>query len=404
MTSVAPPRAHVGARVGEGADDGIDDTGIDTAAEPVDAVDIAAAEDFIRMFHDAHPGAGQLARRLAKVRADITRTGSYRHTAAELAYGARVALRDSGWCTSGVPWRQLKIRDLRGLRNAAAVAAECVEHLRLAGASGRIRPLVTVFAPDAPGAPGPHIWNDQLIRYAGYRGGADSVVGDRRYVQFTEAMRKMGWRPPSPRGRFDHLPLVVETAHEGAALFTIPDDVLFEVSLTHPDLPWFGDLGLRWPAVPVISNMRLAIGGLNYPAAPFNSWHVGTEIGTRSFTDEAAYGVAAQVAQGLKLDTSTERTLWRDRVTVEINRAVLHSFDAAGVTITDHHAEALHRLAWLRSRQRPNAHRPAFRSDAGRIQRARHGAPARFATRTEPAGPECPNRNAARPPPSPTAN
>ncbi|HEY4018187.1 MAG TPA: nitric oxide synthase oxygenase [Pseudonocardiaceae bacterium] len=353
-------------------------------AGPVEPVDAQAAEDFIRMFHDAHPGAGSLARRLSKVRTDIASTGTYRHTAAELSYGARVALRDSGWCTSGVPWRQLKVRDLRGLRNAAAVAGECVEHLRQAGASGKIRPLITVFAPDAPGAPGPHIWNDQLIRYAGYRGSGDTVNGDRRYVGFTDAMRAMGWKPPSPRSRFDHLPLVVETAHEGAALFTVPDDVLFEVRLTHPDLAWFADLGLRWPAVPVISNMRLSIGGVNYPAAPFNSWHVGTEIGTRGFADETAYGVAAQVAGKLGLDTSAERTLWRDRVTVELNRAVLHSFDAAGVTITDHHAEALHRLAWLRSRQRPNSHRPAFRVDADRTQRARHGAPAKFAARTEP--------------------
>jgi nitric-oxide synthase len=334
---------------------------------------LAAAEDFIRMFHDAHPGSGSMARRLTRVRADIASTGTYRHTAAELAYGARIALRDSGWCTSGVPWRQLKVRDLRGLRNAAAVAAECVEHLRQAGGSGKIRPLITVFAPDAPDAPGPHIWNDQLIRYAGYRGTGKTVTGDRRHVGFTDALRAMGWKPPSPRGRFDHLPLVVETAHEGASVFPVPDDVLYEVRLTHPDLPWFADLGLRWPAVPVISNMRLSIGGLNYPAAPFNSWHVGTEIGTRGFADETAYGVAGQVAQRLGLDTSSERTLWRDRVTVELNRAVLHSFDEAGVTITDHHAEALHRLAWLRSRQRGNGHRPAFRvHTAG----ARHGAPA----------------------------
>jgi nitric-oxide synthase len=334
---------------------------------------LAAAEDFIRMFHDAHPGSGSVTRRLARVRADIASTGTYRHTAAELAYGARIALRDSGWCTSGVPWRQLKVRDLRGLRNASAVAAECVEHLRQAGGNGKIRPLITVFAPDAPGAPGPHIWNDQLLRYAGYRGTGKTVTGDRRHVGFTDAVRAMGWKPPSPRGRFDHLPLVVETAHEGAAVFPVPDDVLHEVRLTHPDLPWFADLGLRWPAVPVISNMRLTIGGLNYPAAPFNSWHVGTEIGTRGFADESAYGVAGLVAQRLGLDTSSERTLWRDRVTVELNRAVLHSFDEAGVTITDHHAEALHRLAWLRSRQRGNAHRPAFRV---RATGARQGAPA----------------------------
>jgi hypothetical protein len=45
----------------------------------------------------------------------------------------------------------------------------------------------------------------------------------------------------------------------------------------------------------------------------------------------------------------------------ELNRAVLHSFDTAGVTITDHYAEARHRLAWLRSRQGPHAYRPTFR-------------------------------------------
>jgi nitric-oxide synthase len=345
-------------------------------------VDLTAAEHFIRSFHDAHSAAGPAGPRLAKVRADIATTGTYRHTAAELAYGARVALRDSGWWTSGLPWRQLKVRDLRGLRNAAAVAGACVEHLRLACADGRVRPLVTVFAPDTPKAPGPCVWNDQLVRYAGYRTG-DGVLGDRRYVEFTHSVRGMGWRAPADRTRFDRLPIVVETAHEGPLLFPLPDTVPADVTLTHPDLPWFADLGLRWPAVPVLGNMTLTIGGVRYPAAPVNTWHVGTDIGTRAFADEAAYGVAREVATRLGLDTSTERSLWRDRATVELNRAVLHSFDLAGITVTDHHAEAAHRLAWLRSRQRSHAHRPTFRVGPDGATRARHGGPPRFA-RTSP--------------------
>ena len=40
------------------------------------------------------------------------------------------------------------------------------------------------------------------------------------------------------------------------------------------------------------------------------------------------------------LDTSTERTLWRDHAFVALNLAVLHSFDEAGVTVTDHHTES----------------------------------------------------------------
>ncbi|KAA2251456.1 nitric oxide synthase oxygenase [Solihabitans fulvus] len=343
------------------------------------------------MFHDAHPEAGAVGTRLAQVRAEVAETGTYRHTPQELAYGARVALRDSGWCTSGVPWRRLKVRDLRGLRKASAVAHECVEHLRLATNGGQIRPLVTVFAPDSPEAPGPCIWNEQLVRYAGYAEAgtpdtadtaAASIVGDPRYVRFTEAVRAMGWKPPSQRGRFDQLPLVVETAHEGPKLFPVPRDVVQEVPLEHPELPWFVQLGLRWHAVPVISNMRLTIGGINYPAAPFNSWFVGADIGTRSLADDNGYAAARQIADKLGLDTATERTLWRDRATVELNRAVLHSFDAAQVTVTDHHAEALHRLAWLRSRQRPSVHRPAFRLDADAAGRARAGGPGRFAALT----------------------
>nr|WP_246015070.1 nitric oxide synthase oxygenase [Kutzneria buriramensis] len=354
----------------------------------LDCVDLDAAEEFLRMFHDAHPEAGPVSQRLTTVRTEIADTGTYRHTPQELAYGARVALRDSGWCTSGVPWRRLKVRDLRGLRNAAAVAAECVQHLRLSTNGGQIQPLVTVFAPDTPSTPGPCIWNEQLVRYAGYRDANGKVVGDPRYADFTAAVTNMGWRPPTQRGRFDHLPLVVETAHEGPQLFTVPRDMIQEVPLEHPDLAWFVELGLRWHAVPVISNMRLVIGGVTYPAAPFNSWFVGAEIGTRSLADEGAYAVAREVAARLGLDTRTERTLWRDRATVELNRAVLHSFDAAQVTITDHHAEALHRLAWLRSRQRAGGNRPAFRIDSTTAQRARQGAPARFADAvdTEPHG------------------
>jgi nitric-oxide synthase, bacterial len=351
----------------------------DTATQA--PVDPRAAEHFIRMFHDAHPAAGPAGRRLAVARAEIAETGTYRHTVEELAYGARVALRDSGWCTSGVPWRQLKVRDLRGLRKAAAVAAECVAHLRLACSDGPVKPLVSVFAPDTPAAPGPRVWNDHLVRYAGYRRG-DGVLGDRRYVEFTEAVTAMGWQPPAREGRFDHLPLVVETAQEGPRLFTLPSDAALEVPLCHPDLPWFAELGLRWPAVPVLGNMTLSIGGVRYPAAPVNSWHIGTDIGTRALADEAAYGVADQVAARLGLDRSSERTLWRDRVTVELNRAVLHSFDEAGVTITDHYAEAQHRLAWLRSRQRAHAHRPTFRVAQEDAQRARHGGPPRFAAPT----------------------
>ena len=86
--------------------------------------------------------------------------------------------------------------------------------------------------------------------------------------------------------------------------------------------------------------MCLAIGGVTYPAAPFNGWYIGTEIGARNLADAERYDLLPVVAERMGLDTCTERTLWRDRALVELMRAVLHSFDAAGVTMTDHHTES----------------------------------------------------------------
>jgi nitric-oxide synthase len=292
----------------------------------------AAAEDFLRAFHHARPKAGQVEARLAKVRAEIAATGTYRHKPAELAFGARIALRDSGWCPADVPWRGLLVRDLREIRDSAEVAVQCVQHLRAATNGGRVRPMVSVFAPDTPWRPGPRIRNDQLVRYAGY---AESgrLLGDRRYVDFTNAVCRLGWRPPVGRSGFDKLPLVVQTAHEGVSLHPLPRDVVLEVPLEHPEHAWFAGLGLRWHAVPVISNMRLVIGGITYPAAPFNGMYICQAIGEDVLADDAAYGLVRHIAERLGLDATSERTLWRDRAVVELNRAVVHSFDAAGVAI-----------------------------------------------------------------------
>lgn len=39
----------------------------------------------------------------------------------------------------------------------------------------------------------------------------------------------------------------------------------------------------------------------------------------------------------MQLDTRTSTSLWKDRALVEINIAVLHSFQSQNVTIVDHH-------------------------------------------------------------------
>ncbi|HEV2779059.1 MAG TPA: nitric oxide synthase oxygenase [Actinophytocola sp.] len=309
----------------------------------------AEAERFIRMFHRARPKAGRVDARLVRVRAEIAATGTYRHTPAELAFGARMALRDSGWCPADVPWRGLLVRDLREIRDGAAIAAECAQHLRMATASGQLSPMVSVFAPDTPWRPGPRIRNDQLVRYAGYRE-PEGVLGDRRYVEFTVTACRLGWRPPTGRSAFDLLPLVIDT-QDGVTVAPLPPDAVLEVPLEHPDLRWFGGLGLRWHAVPAISNRRLSIGGIDYPAAPFNGVYICRAIGEDVLADESGYGLARQIAERLGLDTSSRRTLWYDRAVLELNRAVLHSFDAAGVRV-EHSAEDYVPAAYTAGRPR----------------------------------------------------
>lgn len=314
---------------------------------PAPPVDIAEAEEFLRLFHAENRDSGSLQQRLDRMRYEVETVGSYRHTPQELTFGAQVAWRNNARCIGRLYWRSLKVRDLRDVHDVSAVAAHCVQHLRMATNNGKIRPVISVFPPEIPQRPAPRIWNEQLIRYAGYRRQDGSVLGDPRYARFTEALIGFGWRPPAQRSAFDVLPLVVETAEEGPHMFALPAELVKEVPLSHPELPWFAELGLRWHAVPVISNMRLRIGGVSYPAAPFNGWYMGTEIGARNFGDTDRYDLVPVVAEKLGLDTSREDTLWRDRALVELNRAVLHSYQQAGVTITDHHTESKRFLTHL---------------------------------------------------------
>ncbi|MEU5695658.1 nitric oxide synthase oxygenase [Actinosynnema sp. NPDC020468] len=303
------------------------------------AVDLSEADEFLRLHHGEHPETGPVEHRLAEVHAEVAATGTYRHTPAELAFGARVAWRNSARCIGRLYWRSLKVRDLRDLRDPKEVADECVEHLRLATNGGRVRPVVTIFAPDDPDQPGPRIRNEQLIRYAGYAGKDGGVLGDRRNRGLTDRAVELGWRPPKRRGPFDVLPLVVE-GHDGeSAMVELPADAVLEVDIVHPEFSW-ADLGLKWHAVPVISNMRLRIGGIDYPAAPFNGWYMGTEIGARNFADTDRYDLLPYLGKRMGFDVKDVRSLWKDRVLVELNRAVLHSFDQAGATITDHHTES----------------------------------------------------------------
>jgi nitric-oxide synthase len=247
-----------------------------------------------------------------------------------------VAWRNNTHCIGRLHWKSLVVRDMRHLSTAEEIFEALVEHIRFATNGGKIRSTMTVFAPQMPGQPGIRIWNPQLIRYAGYSQPGGSVIGDPLHAELTRAIQQLGWM--GGKGTpFDILPVVIQMPHQPPRMFELPRDIVLEVPLSHPNYPWFAQLGLKWHALPVISNMRLEIGGISYTAAPFNGWYMGTEIGARNLGDVNRYNLLPLIAQKMGLDIRSDRTLWKDRALVELNVAVLSSFSQHGVTVVDHH-------------------------------------------------------------------
>lgn len=152
-------------------------------------------------------------------------------------------------------------------------------------------------------------------------------------------------RSPGPprfhaiRTPFDLLPVIISDSEGKLHKYSLPDDpgVVREVRNTHPSFPWFETLGIKWPAVPAISDMVLDAGGLKYPANVFNGWYMSTEIACRNLADTHRYNFLPLIAERMGLDQRSERTLWKDRALIELNTAVMHSFDLAGVRMVDHH-------------------------------------------------------------------
>lgn len=294
------------------------------------------ATDYLQLFYRerAQPES-HVEARLAEVYQEYRRSRTYWQTPEELAYGAKVAWRNSANCIGRIFWQSLIVRDLRHLTTAREIFAALVEHIELATNNGSIRPHISIFAPQQPGKKGIRIWNPQLIRYAGYRQADGKVVGDPAQCEFTEICQHLGW---TGRGtQFDVLPLIIQMPDRPPEWFEIPSKVILEVPLSHPDYPWFADLGLKWHALPAVSDWRLEIGGICYPTAPFSGWYMCTEIGARNLGDVQRYNLLPIIAEKMGLNTGSKLSLWKDQALVVLNAAVLHSFAQQGVSIVDHH-------------------------------------------------------------------
>jgi nitric-oxide synthase len=311
------------------------------------------ARAFLQLFCQ-ETGASRAARekRWAEISHALRRRNFYEHTPDELAFGARVAWRNHGRCIGRLFWESLEVFDCRTMTEPDAIADRMVRHMREALGDGRIRSMISVFAPVEDAALPAYIESRQITEYAGYTRDDGSVLGDRQNVETTRIAQSLGWRAPEPRGRFDLLPVIIRDRKERRALFFLPPSAYREIDIRHPTTPAFAGLGLKWYALPCLSGMILTIGGIDYPCAPFNGFYMCTEIASRDFADRKRYDVLPDVARALgEAPDGAKNPLWRDTALTELNRAVLHSFRQDGVTIVDHHAASEQFMEFYRREQ-----------------------------------------------------
>ena len=210
-------------------------------------------------------------------------------------------------------------------------------HIEYAFNGGIIRSGITIFPQRSDPDQEFRVWNSQYFMYAGYKLDEYTYIGDKANIEFTNCCIKLGWTPKHTE--FDVLPIVVQANGEPPEWFDIPDKLIREVEITHPKFAWFKSLKLRWYCIPAVSSMKLDIGGLEFSAIPFNGWYMSTEI-SRNLSDTNRFDKLPLIAEKMGLDIKNINSLWKDKALVELNYAVLSSFQQNNITITDHHTAA----------------------------------------------------------------
>ncbi len=303
---------------------------------------IEKAKAYIELCYRELNKADLLKERLEVVQDSINETGTYELLDFELDYGTKVAWRNSNKCIGRLFWRSMEVLDKRSLETVEEVFEALFEHINFATNGGNIRSTITVFNAQNR----IRLWNPQLLGFAGYTLEDGSIIGDSKNIEFTQKCIELGWKPKM--GQFDVLPLVVKIGEDTPVLREIPSAIVTLVNIEHPSIEAFKDLNLQWYSTPIISNMTLEVGGIEFLSAPFNGWYMGTEIGARNLADEDRYNLLPTVAKLMGLDIRDKNSLWKDRALVELNQAVLYSFRKAGVKIIDHHSASKQFMQFMR--------------------------------------------------------
>ncbi|MEM9991592.1 MAG: nitric oxide synthase oxygenase [Bacteroidota bacterium] len=294
---------------------------------------INEAKAFITQYYDENQKCG-LEARLAEVHQEIAATGTYTHTYDELSYGSKLAWRNSNRCIGRLFWRTLKVLDCRSVKEEAGFLESLHQHLKIADHNTSIRNTITIFSPLTPDNDIPvfSIRNYTLLMYAGHEV-EGKIVGDPARAAFTKHCKSLGWKGAGTA--FDLLPVVYSVNGGPDQFYELPKDLVTEISIEHPTHTWVAKLGLKWYKLPIISSMKLEIGGLTYPTGPFNGWYMLDEIATRNFADKERYNLLPVIAEQMGLDTTSP--FWKEYALLVLNEAVYHSYRKVKANIVDHH-------------------------------------------------------------------
>ena len=106
------------------------------------------AEAFIssmQQFESKPADSRKWAQRLLEIRESIETTGSYTHTSEELAFGAKLAWRNSNRCIGRHYWRQLDVFDCRSITDASQIYKALERHVEQSYNGGSIKSTVSIL-------------------------------------------------------------------------------------------------------------------------------------------------------------------------------------------------------------------------------------------------------------------
>ncbi|XP_037041463.1 nitric oxide synthase-like [Bradysia coprophila] len=295
------------------------------------------ATDFMIQYYQSlnDENSDQHISRLRQVEEDLTQTGTYHLSEDELLFGCKTAWRNAARCIARIQWNKLKLFDCRHVTTASEMFEALCNQLSYSQNGGNVRSAVTVFPQRTNLSSDFRIWNSLLVSYAGYQEADGSILGDPKNVELTKICIQLGWKPA--RTNFDVLPLVLSANGNDPEYFEYPKNFIIEVPLTHPKFDWFEKMNLKWYALPAVANMKLDCGGLIFTGCVFTAWYTSYEIACRNLCEETRLNLMKPIGLKMGLNTRNSTSLWKDKVLVEVNVAVLYSYRKAKVTIMDHY-------------------------------------------------------------------